>query len=172
MSSKDVIEGETCMLCGEDSLTLSEETVEIPHFGETFIFSMQCGNCDFSQSDVEAAEEKEACEWSFTVSSEEDLDTRVVKSRNATIKVNYVGEVEPGEAATGEVTNVESVLQRFRQVMEGRKDEADGDERKKLQNRIDKVADALYGREEITLKIKDPTGNSAIISDAATRKDL
>lgn len=172
MSTEDVIEGETCMLCGEDALTLTEESVDIPHFGETFIFAMDCQECDFSMSDVEAAEEKEASEYRYTVSSEEDLSTRVVKSSNATIKVNYVGEVEPGEASTGEVTNVESVLQRFRRVMEGRKDEASGDERKQLQNKIDKVADALYGREEITLKIKDPSGNSAIISDDAERNDL
>ena len=43
----DKLEGETCPMCHEKTLTLIEDEKDIPYFGKTFIFSMQCSNCKF-----------------------------------------------------------------------------------------------------------------------------
>ncbi|MEM0230635.1 MAG: ZPR1 zinc finger domain-containing protein [Candidatus Woesearchaeota archaeon] len=165
--------GQTCPVCGKNTLTLREEDNEIPYFGPVSIFSMKCSSCEFKKSDVEVIENKGPLRYTFEVSSEDDLKVRVVRSSSGMVKIPYVGNLEPGEFAEGFVTNVEGLLTKFRDVLQSiRENDEDEENREKAKNLIKKIDRTLWGREKLKIIIEDPTGNSAIISEKATVEKL
>jgi zinc finger protein len=167
----EIIENETCPICGSKTLTLTEAEREIPFFGVVALFSMDCSTCHYHKADLEALEEKDPCTYTLEVSSEEDLRIRIVKSSFATIKIAHVGNIEPGEAANGYVTNVEGILNRMKKQIEHIRDFSDDTaDQKKAKNIIKKLQKVLWGQEKIKITIIDPTGNSAIISEKAEYK--
>lgn len=165
--------GQECPICREKTLTLHEQLLEIPYFGPMFMFSMDCSSCNYHKSDLEAAEKKEPCKFTFEISGEEDLKVRVVKSSEATVKIPHIGSIESGPVSNGYVTNVEGIINRMKVIIEKVRDEAeDSKERKKAKNLLKKIQNTLWGREKLKLIIEDKSGNSAIISDKAEKKPL
>lgn len=170
MGEPNTITGETCAFCHKKTLTLTEGTMEIPYFGNAFIFSMDCSNCKYHKADVEAEEAKEPVKYSFEVKDKDDLNVRVVKSSTGAIKIPHVGSIEPGPEAEGYVTNVEGILQRIKKQVEVIRDtEEDEDAKKKAKNLLKKIQNVLWGEEPIKIILEDPQGNSAIISDKAVK---
>ena len=113
----DKLENQICPVCQKAFLTLIEDEQEVPYFGKVLIFSLKCSNCDFSSSDVECEEQKEPSRYTIVVDSEKDASIRVIKSSNATIKIPQLKlSVEPGPASIGYVSNIEGVLERFKEI--------------------------------------------------------
>ncbi|HZX12570.1 MAG TPA: ZPR1 zinc finger domain-containing protein [Candidatus Nanoarchaeia archaeon] len=168
------IENEKCPVCQEKKLTLIEDEQDIPYFGKAFIFSMVCSSCGYRVSDVEATEPKESCKIEFTVESKKDLNVRVVRSSEGSIKVPQLKmSLEPGVGAEGFVSNVEGVLQRFKKVLEAERDNTDEEDiRKKAKNLLKKLWKVECGDELLKIVIEDPSGNSAIISERADVSSL
>jgi zinc finger protein len=168
------IENETCPVCLAKELILSEEESEIPFFGKVFLFSMHCNACGFHKADVEAAEMKDPCKITFNIEKEEDMNIRVVKSSEATIRIPQLKmTVTPGPASEGYVSNIEGMLNRFEKVIEDEKNSSeDEDAVKTAKNLLKKIRKVKWG--EIPLKIifEDPSGNSAIISEKAVVEKL
>jgi len=165
--------GQLCPMCGKKTLTLTESNIEVPFFGNTFVFTMNCVTCKYRKSDIEAEQQKEPCKYTFEVNGKEDLNVRVVKSAEATVKIPHVGSMEPGPASEGFITNVEGIIVKFKEQIEHLKnDEEDEDARKKAKNLLKKIQKVLWGDEKLKIIIEDPTGNSAIISDKAERKKI
>ena len=172
----DKVEKQKCPVCLKDTLTLTEDSMEIPFFGRAFIFSMECQEkeCNYRMSDVEAEEEKEPTRYTLEIKSDKDMSIRIVKSANATVKIPQLKmSMEPGVASVGFVSNVEGVLDKFKKVIEDERDATEDDEikdnAKKLLKKIWKVK---LGDLEVKLIIEDETGNSAIISDKAVVEKL
>ncbi len=164
----DVLSGQQCPMCRENSLSLMEREDDIPYFGRIYIFSMNCSACKFHKSDVESVEEKEACRYSVDVSSEEDMKIRIVRSSQATVKIPHVVTIEPGTASNGYVTNVEGIINRVKSQLHGAKeDDEDEEAQRKAKNLLKKLNRVTWGEEKIKIIIEDPSGNSAIISDKA-----
>ncbi len=165
------IENEKCPMCQKDTLTLYETEQDIPFCGKVFLFGMTCSNteCNYKQHDVELEKQGEPSKIEFTIQNSKDLNVRIVKSSEATVKVPQLKmEVEPGVACDGYVSNVEGVLQRFKSILEAERDTADEDTvRKKAKNLLKKLWKVECGDEELKIVIEDPTGNSSIISDKA-----
>jgi len=167
------IEHETCPACGKKTLTLTQEETDIPYFGKTFIFSMVCSDCNYHKSDVEAADMKDPVKVTFVVENKKDLNVRVVRSSEASVKIPHVGDMEPGPAAEGFVSNIEGLIDRFRKQIEALRDSAEEDEdRKKAKNLLKKLQRVIWGDEQLKIIIEDPSGNSAIISDKAIVEKL
>ncbi len=169
----DTLEGEQCPFCQKNTLTLREAEREIPYFGHVVIFSMDCDNeeCGYHKADVEALDKNDPINCAVTISSEEDLKIRVVKSSTSTIKIPRVGSIDPGETSNGYITNVEGIINRIKKQVEFLRDNAeDNAEKKKAKNMVKKLNKVLMGQEEITLQLKDPNGNSAIISEKTVKK--
>lgn len=164
------LKGQKCAVCGKNELTLREEEVEVPYFGRVFVFSMECGACGYRKSDLEPVEKKEPCKYTLEVSSEEDLNIKIVKSGDALVKIPHIITMEPGPTSEGYITNVEGLLERVKKIVEssveGEEDEA---ARKKAKNIIKKLNKVLVGREKLKIIIEDSTGHSAIISDKAQK---
>lgn len=168
-----VLAGQICPMCNQKTLTLTEAESEAPYFGKLFIFSMQCSSCKYRKADIEPEESKEPCKWTLDIETKEDLNARVIKSSNATVKIAYVGTIESGEASEGLVTNVEGIINRIKKQVEHLRDVAEDDkDRKKAKNVLKKIQKILWGDEKVTITIEDPTGNSAIISEKAKKTKL
>lgn len=167
------IKGEECAFCGEKKLTLREEQIDVPHFGKLFVLTMECEGCGYKKSDVEPAEKKEPCKYTLEVTSEADMQIKVVKSGEATLKIPHIITVEPGPASEGYITNVEGVLDRVRKmIVSSVESEEDEDTRKKAKNLLKKIDNVILGRDSLKIILEDKSGHSAIISEKAQRSKL
>ena len=167
------LKGQECPMCGKKELTLSEDVIEIPHFGKVYVFSAHCDGCNYHKSDIEPAETREPTKYTLDVESEDDLNIRIIKSSHAELKIPHLITIEPGPASEGYVTNVEGVLQRVKSILTNQKEvEDDNTIKNKLKNQIKKLSKVLVGREKIKIIIEDPTGFSAIVSDKAKKSKL
>lgn len=161
----DVIEGQPCPMCHKNTLTLREVTREIPYFGMSYIFSMDCNNCEYHMADVELEGSGKPIKHTLEITNEKDLSIRVIKSSTATVKIPRFIEITPGPVSNGYITNVEGILNRVKNIIESQKDDEDSAVRKKVKNQLKKLQRVIWGREPLTLIISDKQGNSAIVSD-------
>ncbi len=170
----DKLDKQPCPFCNQNTLTLTEDETEVPYFGKVFLFSMDCSNCKAHKADVEAAEMKEPTKYTITVDSEKDMEIRVIKSSNATIKIPQLRmSVTPGPASIGFISNIEGLLDRFKEIIEAEKEVAEEQEEKKhAKNLLKKLWKIKLGEIPLKIIIEDPTGNSAIISDKAKIEKL
>ena len=168
MGEPNIIKGEMCPFCNTKNLTLMEDEIEIPYFGKTFVFSMSCSNCKYHKGDVEAEEAKPPVKYTLEITDHKDMDIRVVKSSEATVKVPRIASIDPGPASEGYITNVEGVLTRIKERLESIKenDEEAAEQARKLIKKINRI---MVGQDSAKLIIEDPTGNSAIISEKAVK---
>ncbi|MFH1641318.1 MAG: ZPR1 zinc finger domain-containing protein [Nanoarchaeota archaeon] len=171
MPEEEVLSNQHCIMCKENTLTLTEKEIEVPYFGRMTIFSMTCSNCKFHKADVEALEQHKPCKWTLEVSSQEDLNIRIIKSSEATIKIPYISDITPGPGSQGFITNVEGILKRIkRQVDSVKESSEDKDEKKAAWKLLKKINRILWGSEKCKIIIDDPSGNSAIISQKAKKE--
>lgn len=164
------LKGQPCPFCGENKATLREEELDIPHFGKVFVLSMDCDACHTKKSDVESAEQKEPCRYTLEVTSVEDLNIRVIKSGEATVKIPHVITIDPGPVSSGYITNVEGLLEKVKEVIQSTIDDEEEDAtKKKAKNLVKKLNKAMAGQEPIKIIIEDPSGHSAIVSEKAQK---
>ena len=168
------LEGQPCPLCHANKLTLSEDELEVPSFGKLFVFGMYCDACSFHKGDVECAEQRDPCKIIFPVEREADMNVRVIKSSNAALKIPELRlSVTPGPASEGYVSNVEGVLDRFKDIIEQERDTAEDDEEKvKCKNLLKRLWKVKLGDVPVRIVIEDQSGNSAIISPKAKTEKL
>jgi len=167
------ITGQQCAFCGENKLSLREEEVEIPFFGRVFVLSMECTGCGYRKADVEPAEKKEPCRYTLEVTSDADLNIKIIKSAEATVKIPRIITIESGPASEGYITNVEGLVEKVKAMIQSAGDAEEEDSAKtKAKNMIKKLNKVLVGREPLKIIIEDPSGHSAIISDKAQKNKL
>jgi zinc finger protein len=167
------LKGELCPVCNEKKLVLREEELNVPYFGKLYVLSMECAGCGYRKSDIEPAEKKEPCRYTFELETDKDLDVKVIKSGDATVKIPQIMTIDPGVVADGYVTNIEGLLDRVKKMIESSVDgEEDEEMVKKAKVLIKKLSRALAGQEKLKIIIEDPTGHSAILSDKAVKTKL
>lgn len=167
------LKAQQCPFCGEKKMVLREEDMEIPYYGKVFVFSMECEACGTKKSDVEPVDPKEPCRYTLEVNSEEDLNIRVVKSGEATVRIPHVMTIEPGPVSNGYVTNVEGLLQKVKEIVQSTIDDEDDEAAvKKAKNMVKKLNRVMAGQESIKIIIEDPSGHSAIVSDKAQKSKI
>lgn len=172
-SNASVVMGELCPVCSQKSLSLTEREQEIPYFGKVLLFAMTCASCKFHKADLECAEQRAPSRYSVEASGPGDMSIRVVKSSQATVKIPFVADIEPGAASNGYVTNIEGLLQRVKHQVEVIRDtEEDEAAVQKAKSMVKKINRCVWGEEKLKIIIEDPTGNSAIISDKAVVQRL
>ena len=106
------LDKQQCPICMTKNLTLTQDEMDIPFFGRTYVFNMHCSSCHYNKSDVECEDMKDPTRITFEVNSEEDMKVRVVKSGEATIKIPALKiSVEGGPNGEGYVSNIEGIAQ-------------------------------------------------------------
>ena len=170
----DKLDNQPCPVCRNKTLTLTEDMVEVPYFGKTYIFSMRCSSCKYFMSDVEAEEQKEPSRYTIETDSDKDMQIRVVKSSAAAIKIPQLKmSVESGPASIGFISNIEGVLDRFKEIIEQEKESTDEEGvRKNAKNLLKKIWKIKLGDIKVKIILEDSTGNSAIISEKAKVEKL
>lgn len=165
-----------CPSCEASEATLRTLRLDIPYFGEVFETVFLCGRCGFRHADTLLPRVQPPCEFSLRVENDGDLFVRAVKSSSATVEVPDLGLLwEPGPASNAEVTNVEGLLRRFedavRRAMALFETDATAAKGRELLGALEQV---IGGRRSVTLTIKDPYGNSALIDPRgkASRREL
>jgi len=163
------IKNQPCPFCNKKTLTLIEEEKDIPYFGKCYLMTMSCDNCKYHKFDIESVERKDPVKYEFIVKDKKDLNVRVVKSAEATIKIPTLRmDVRPGIGSIAYISNIEGVIRRFKKIIEDQRDSAEDDSVKKhAKNLLKKLWKVENGEEELKIIIEDPSGNSAIISDKA-----
>ena len=169
-----------CPICNsENGLILNVHTSEIPYFGEHTEMTIICNECGWRNTDFIPSEGKKPSLLSLVIDNSEFMTTRVVRSSSCTVRIVELGlEVEPGDNATGYISNVEGVLNRFSDAiaMIQRSAIRDGEEGKEkvesCQELIDRIAKIKNGEEPVELLLLDPNGHSQILHESATSTDL
>ena len=173
LDAPEILGGQPCPMCHENKLTLMERDIEVPYFGKLYAFSMHCEGCKFHKADVETAQQGEPSRYTFEIESEKDMNVRIIKSAEATVKFPHITTIEPGTISQGYVTNIEGLLNRIKHQIEVLRDTAEEEEdRTKAKNLLKKIFRITCGEEKQKLIIEDPSGNSAIISERAKREGL
>ncbi len=170
-----IIEDQDCPVCFKKKAVFSEYEIEDPFAGPIAIFSIKCNACGFRNSDLEFLNEGTPAEYNVKIESKDDLNIRVIKSGSCEIKIpNFRISVDSTMNSEGFISNVEGVIHRFKKQIEFMKGDSDLDkaQRKKLKNILKGIDEVLNGEKEITLKLVDETGNSAIISDKVEMKKI
>lgn len=163
--------GQPCPFCSKKTLTLTEGESDVPFFGTLFLFSMHCSSCNYHKSDVEAANSHEPARYVFIVRNRDDLNARVVKSSEATLILEGLGSVEPGTVSDGYITNAEGIIVRMKQHIELlKKSSTEDDEIENANKMLIRIENILQGKEQLTITIEDPTGNSAIIAEHSLKE--
>lgn len=165
-----------CPICEAPDAVLRTFALDIPYFGEVFETIFLCSKCGFKHADTMVSKHGAPTEYSIEVRDDADLAVRAVKSSSATVEVPALGLLwEPGPASTAQVTNVEGLLRRFEDAVhramslfESEDNQAKG---RQLLRQIDQV---IAGRKRVTVFLRDPYGNSALIDDRGrvTRREL
>lgn len=157
-----------CPSCGTQ-IEYIYQTEDIPYFSGILIISLCCPSCGFRMADTQLLKNTEPSRWELAVASADDMMVRVVRSMNGIISIPELGvRIDPGPACEGFVSNVEGVLSRVENVIDSVIGWAEDDEERcralAIKEQITRVKE---GDLPVTLRIDDPTGNSAILADKA-----
>jgi len=130
-------------------------------------------DCGFRCVDTLILKEAEPVEWTIQVEDIGDLSARVVRSNRGKMQIPELGiSIEPGPACEACITNVEGILCQVEDVIGRVLTWAEGAERERAMALLQELEQVREGRKAITIIISDPSGNSAIISNKATKCTL
>ncbi len=165
--------GLLCPFCKNNALSATFNIHHVPYFGEVMESLVECSNCRYKHAEVFSLEKKEPAEYSLEVASEEDMLVRVVRSSHATIEIPELGvRISPGAQGESFISNVEGVLSRLEDILMMDHVRTSAEKLKKADEILKKIERIRKGEERMHLIIRDPTGNSTIISDRARKKIL
>ncbi len=162
-----------CPICGKGDLKIVSYVHTIPYFGKVQEISVFCETCGFRHNDVICLEEKDPIGYEVLVESEQDMSIRIVRSSSGTIEIPELGvKIEPGPASLGFISNVEGILERVKEAIQVAISGGGEKEKEKGKELLRKIEEVKRGKEKIRIILKDPSGNSAIISEKAKKWKL
>jgi zinc finger protein len=148
--------------------------MDLPYFGDAIQTTLTCSACGYRHGDLLLTRRLEAVRITLRIDRPEQLSDRIARSSSATIRIPELGAaMEPGPRAEAFVSNVEGVLRRFLDVVQGQEAVADSkSSRTALARTRRRIESMIDGKERFTLVLEDPTGNSDIQDEAAARAPL
>ena len=152
--------------CCNTQIEYLYKTENIPYFSDILIISAICPECGYKFVDTQLLKHGDPARHTLTVSSEDDLAVRVVRSMSASIEIPEFGvRIDPGPQCQGFVSNVEGVLDRIEQVVKGALLWGNEVERENAAALLGDIMKVKGGTFPITLILEDPCGNSGIESE-------
>jgi zinc finger protein len=157
--------------CCNTEIQYLYKTENIPYFSDILIISAICPECGYKFVDTQLLKHGEPARYTVAISSEADLSIRVIRSMGASIEIPELGvRIDPGPQCQGFVSNVEGVLDRIEQVVQGAFKWGTEVERENATALLADIARVKAGTYPITLIVEDPCGNSGIESEKATKE--
>jgi zinc finger protein len=156
-----------CPVCKKGELTLNQTTYDVPYFGPLAILTTRCLACGFKHNDVIPLKAQQPTCYIAKITEKDDLKIRLIRSSTATVRIPELGvEVTPGPLAEGFVSNIEGLIERTENIVKSilalTKNEK---KRIKQTDLLKKLNLAREGNLPFTVIIKDPMGNSAMVSE-------
>lgn len=150
-------------MCGNPQIMVNQITQEIPYFGPVVILTIKCGVCGFRDNDIIPLKTQEPKTFIAKINGVEDLKIKVIKSSTGFIRIPELGvEIKPGPYSQGFISNIEGLLDRVEEVV---KTKIADEEKDKVEEFLLKLKNAKNGKTSFTVILKDPLGNSALISE-------
>ncbi len=157
--------GLRCPACDMDSMVTSQTEYEVEYFGRVVFNVATCQKCGYKRSDVMTLTDQEPIALSAKINSLDDLKMRVIKSGTATIGIPEFGAtITPGPHSEGYLSNVEGVLERIEDALTFMLSSAKGKRLEKGKRMLKRIELARERNPRFTVVIKDPMGNSALVS--------
>lgn len=164
-SPMDATLAHQCPACDNQSMLTSQTQYEVEHFGVVLLSVSKCGRCGYRHDDVITLTNREPIELRAEIKSLEDLNMRVIKSGTATVSIpEFRATITPGQYSEGYISNVEGVLGKIEDALTFMLSTAKGQRLRKGKALLKKMRAARDSKPSFTLVIKDPLGNSAIVS--------
>ncbi len=163
-----------CPVCGRQPLTLRLLDLDLPYFGGALQTTILCGACGYRHGDLLLTRHREPMRITLRVERPDQRSARVARSSSGTVRIPELGaSIEPGPRAEAFVTNVEGVVRKFLDVVQGQEAVADSSaERARLAAVHARIEGMIEGREPFTFILEDPTGNSEVLHADAVRETL
>lgn len=161
-----------CPICNRD-LKITTVLYNTPFFGKVLLTTISC-ECGFKHADSIVSDIKKPIRFKIKI-NKDNLYTKVIKSTSGTIRIPEIGvDIEPGPASQAFITNIEGILMRVEEIVKmARRWNKEDEEKVRICDQIlNRIRDTLEGRDELTLILEDPFGNSLILSDKAFRETL
>lgn len=160
-----------CPLCSRELVTNWVED-NIPFFGEVMHITSLC-ECGFRHSDTLIMAQRAPVRYELKIKTPADIDARVVRSTSGTIRIPELGvDIEPGPASESFVSNIEGVLERVEEILQNVMLWGEAEKTERAQELLSIIEKIKAGEYEVTVVIEDPLGNSAIIAENATSREL
>lgn len=163
-----------CPVCNHRPLTLRSLDLDLPYFGGALQTTLLCEACGYRHGDLLLTRHREPLRITLRVEGPDHLSARVARSSSGTIRIPELeAAMEPGPRAEAFITNVEGVLRKFLDIVQGQEAVADSRaDRRRLASVRGRIERMLQGREAFTFILEDPTGNSDVLHVDAVRKVL
>lgn len=164
-----------CMNCYQNGTTRLLLT-RIPFFKEIIVSSFSCGNCGWSNTEIQSAgriQDQGVC-YTLKVQTKQDLNREVVKADSATTRIPELDFEIPPFTQKGSLSTVEGLLDRAVAGLE--QDQpvrraTDPEVAEKIDQFIQKLKKLKEVEDEFTLVIEDPSGNSFVENPVAPQRD-
>lgn len=158
----------SCSSCGVPCDTRMK-MVDIPYFKEVVIMSTVCDFCGYRNNEVKAggAVSPKGRKISLKVIESDDLSRDVLKSESCGLSIPEIElDLEPGTLG-GRFTTVEGLLNIIHDELKANMSFASGDsalveKKKKMEDFLSKLRDAMELKLKFTLILDDPLGNSYV----------
>ncbi|KAI2659754.1 Zinc finger protein ZPR1 [Labeo rohita] len=165
-----------CMNCYENGSTRLLLT-KIPFFKEIIISSFTCPHCNWTNTEIQSAGriQEQGVLYTLQVKTKEDMNREVVKSDSASTRIPQLDFEIPAFTQKGSLSTIEGLLDRavagLEQDQPIRK-ATDPAVAEKIEEFIQRLKKLKEVKEEFTLIIDDPSGNSFIENPFAPQKDM
>mgnify|MGYP001024338135 FL=1 len=171
MTSKSfALPGQPCPNCRKNFLSLAESVEQVEHFGPVLLTTISCSQCGYKDTDVSSIHAREPSVMRARITSGKDLSIKVIRSKYAIIRIPELGvSISPRTAAEGFITNVEGVLVKIQQVLEGITPSLSKQKRRRAKATLTKLKKAREGKLGFVVELKDPSGVSAIVGSDTTK---
>ena len=159
-----------CPSCDAESIVSSQSEYEVDHFGSVLITVSSCQKCGYKHTDVTTLTAREPTALSAKITNVDDLNIRVIKSGTATVSIPEFGAtITPGPYSEGFITNVEGILDRIKDALTFMLASATGKRLARGQRMLKQLEMSKEKPKKFTLVIKDPYGNSALVSPDSSK---
>lgn len=149
------------------------ERLEIAYFDEVIQIVYKCDACGWRRADLHITKQEAPMRYELAVQDEDDLSIRVVRSASGHFEIPELGvRATPAEASDAFISNTEGVLDRCIGAIETALHGSHGEQKAKAQALLERAEGLRSLEQPWTLILEDPLGNSAILSDAAARREL
>ena len=161
----DAINEQRCPSCDSASVFTSQTEYDVEHFGAVLLTVASCRRCGYRHSDVITLSNRQPLALTARIESLEDLNMHVIKSGTATVSIpEFKATITPGQYSEGYISNVEGILSKIEDALTFMLSTARGQRLKRGEIMLKKIRTAKDSNPKFTLIIKDPLGNSAIVS--------